>query len=172
MCDTLLDPWDPRARSDEYHTHLMNLEGAVRSLPTVDIAEHPDNDILPVDLYKLAMRIFLIRTSCNAWQLPSELKPLIDQALMIPARSPMCAHFFPLFIVACEAATDEQRAAVLGLIDRSENGPRARSMEQLRKGVLAVWVQQDLHADGYPVANYLGIMRAVIGSSETFPSFV
>jgi hypothetical protein len=37
--------------------------------------------------------------------------------------------------------------------------------------IQSIWVQQDLHADGDILVNYLDVMSAGISSTSTIPSF-
>lgn len=73
--------------------------------------------------------------------------------------------------MACEAYTDERRTAIIGLIDRTERDSFVK-FGQLRSMIQSVWVQQDLHADGDLLVNYLGIISTVISSNNTLPFFV
>ena len=82
-----------------------------------------------------------------------------------------CTHFFPLFIAACEARTDEQRAVIMSLIGRADVRLKQRNMEWVRSVIQAVWVQMDLHLDGDLLVDYLGMISAVISSSNALPSF-
>lgn len=83
-----------------------------------------------------------------------------------------CRHFFPLLIIAGEARTDEQRVAIMNLIDRTEKHGYVRSMKAFRAQVQSFWVQQDLHADGEPILDYLGLMKGIISSDRVLPSYV
>lgn len=83
-----------------------------------------------------------------------------------------CHHMFPLFILACEARTEEQRAAILDLIHHMEQPSNAGRIELLRHEIQAVWVQLDLYQDVDLLEDYLGLMSAVVSSSRTLPSFV
>ncbi|KAI0376219.1 fungal-specific transcription factor domain-containing protein [Hypomontagnella monticulosa] len=173
-CDTLLSPWDPRSREEEYHDRLRALEERIENLPAIPALSTPAADTIAaveIEVYQLATRIYLLRASQSPWESSPKLESLIRRAFTVPLKANFCVHFFPLFILACEARTDEQRASILNLIDRTEKGARIRSMKGLRREIQSIWVQQDLHADSDLLMNYLGIMSAVISSSNTLPSF-
>lgn len=174
-CDTLglLDPWERRSRGEEYHNRLLALERRVGNLsPPPALAGPRTGTALAVEVYQIATQIYLVRAAQSSWEPSQGMDALIDRAFAIPLVSCSCSHFFPLFIVACEARTDEQRATVLSLIGRAETSPRARDMSWLRRVIQSIWVQQDLHADGDLLVDYLGMISAVISSSSSLPSFV
>lgn len=173
-CDTLLSPGDPRSRDEGYRNRLRALEEKIENLPPIPALATPAADAMAaveIEVYQLATRIYLLRASQDPWESSSKLDSLIRRAFTVPLKANFCVHFFPLFILACEARTDEQRGSILNLIDRTETGARIRSMKGLRREIQSIWVQQDLHADSDLLMNYLGIMSAVISSSNALPSF-
>lgn len=171
-CDTIVDPRDPQIHNQEYHTHLIKLERKLEILPVVSTSTESQTGITPsAEVYKLVTRIYLARSSQRPWETPETLDALVDQAFTIPEEGHFCEHFFPLFILACEARTDERRACILGLMERNERADRGRSINGLREGIQAIWIQQDLHADSDLLVNYFELLSNVISSSNTFPSF-
>lgn len=130
------------------------------------------DDAVAVQVYQMATRIYFVRASQSSWKLSTEIDSLIDNVFAGPLPAHACGHFFPVFILACEARTDERRTSILNLIDRTERSTKIRSIEGLRRTIQSIWVQQDLHADSDLLLNYLGIMTRVISSSNALPSFV
>lgn len=173
MCDTLLDPEDPHSRDQQYHDSLRTLEGKVEDM-SLQLASTKSNSDVPyvVELYQMATRIYLARASQSLGEPPANLDPLIDALFDGPVQSCTCEHFFPLFILACEARKEEQRVAILNLIDRTQRDSRIRSVEEVRNAILSVWVQQDLYEDSELLMNYVGIISKVISSSNTIPAFM
>lgn len=172
-CDTLLDPRDSRSRSQDYQMHLKTLERRIGNVPGGLAAGTFDGaSILPVEIFQIATKIYVSRASQNPWESHADLETLIDMAFSGPIRNCSCPHFFPLFIVACEAKTDARRTAIINLIDRIAQEGRVRSREWLRNMVQSMWIQQDLDADKDLLVNYMGFMSAIISSSNTVPSFV
>lgn len=148
------------------------LDQRIESLAIVQVPEKScSSDTSVAKLYQIATRIYLARASQNDWTPSAGLNSLIDDAFAIPNKVTPCVHFFPLFILACEAQTDEQRTTILDLIDRAERDVRVRSMKVLRAGIQSIWVQQDLYADSDLLVNYLGIISSAVSSSNTVPSF-
>jgi hypothetical protein len=171
ICDTVVDPRDPSSRNEEHQGRLRALEGKLGSL-SITPAAAADTNLLPVNMYEISTRIYLARASQSPWELPTRLDSLIEMAFSLASSGSTCKHFFPLFVVACEARTDERRVAILGLIDSTANSGLVRSMEGLRAVIESIWVQQDLHADNELLPDYLGIMSSAISSSDVIPSFV
>ncbi|KAL1863851.1 hypothetical protein VTK73DRAFT_6351 [Phialemonium thermophilum] len=171
-CETLLDPWDPRSRTEDYRDRLRALNERIGDIHTTPQSVSAPDPALAVEVYQTATRIYLVRAAQSSWEPSAGLDDLVERALALPARECTCTHFFPLFIVACEARTDEQRAAILSLIGRAEESKEARNMAWVIHAIQSVWVHQDLHADGDLVVDYLGMISAAIGSSNTLPSFV
>jgi hypothetical protein len=173
-CDTLLDPRDPRSQSEEYRDHLKALERRIESdtIMSLASASSDDNAKLAVGVYQMATRVYFARASQSPWETPINLDSVIDEAFDGPIRDCACPHFFPLFIVACEAKSDERRTAILSLIGRTEISGGIRSKTWLRGIIQSVWVHQDLHADSDLLVNYGSVMSAVISSSNSLPSFV
>lgn len=128
-----------------------------------------------VELYQLATRVYLARATQSPWETAASLESLtraVFTGTLITCNS--CEHLFPLFILACEARRDEDRAAVLSMLDRTgRNSPRGeRSIGFVRGAIQGVWCQQDLHADGELVMDYVGVVSAVVSASNAIPSFV
>jgi hypothetical protein len=177
ICDTLLDPWDPESHDEGYQGRLKALEYNINSLPVSALTSSTTSAELSAadlqEIYQMTTLIYLARASQSPWE-PSttELDSVIDRAFAVPTRGHSCDHFFPLLILACEARTDEQRAMILDVIDRTEKTAYTRSMEDVKALVRSFWVQQDLYADDDLVLNYLGLMKAVISSNSALPSFV
>lgn len=173
LCDKLYDPWDPRSRSEDYHNSLKTLEGRAENvLSTLNLAKSSADTILGVKIWQLATRIYLARASQSQWESSINLESEIEDAFDGIVTICLCKHAFPLLIVACEAHTDERRAAIMELIGRTEREAFVRNFGKLRAMIRSIWVQQDLHADGDLLVNYLGIISTVISSNTTLPFFV
>ncbi|KAK8139352.1 hypothetical protein PG984_002732 [Apiospora sp. TS-2023a] len=162
ICGTLLDPRDPKSREPNYINHLRTLEVQLEETTPPSLSNPsttPKADV-GTELYQLATRVYLARATQSPWESPASLETItrsVFEGTVVTCHS--CEHFFPLFILACEARRDEDRAAVLGLIERtSRNSARgARSLGFVRGAVRGVWVQQDLHAEGERVMDYVAV---------------
>ncbi|SCO90463.1 uncharacterized protein FRV6_14591 [Fusarium oxysporum] len=171
-CNIYMDPQDPQSQSPEYRNSLRRLEAQVDDL----IASPVPNDLNPesafaLELYRVATRIYIARASQSPWEAPAVLDSLVDALFNGPVASCTCIHFFPLLILACESRRDDQRVAILNLIDRTQRDARIRSMKAVTNAIQAVWVQQDLHADSEVLVNYMDLLSIGISSSSSIPSF-
>ncbi|KAI1179719.1 fungal-specific transcription factor domain-containing protein [Nemania sp. FL0916] len=83
-----------------------------------------------------------------------------------------CERLFPVFILGCEASTDEQRVAVLDLLRRTEESGRVRPVCCLRRALDSAWIQDDLNADQDVRLDYMSKLNVVVSSSPTPPNFV
>ena len=82
-----------------------------------------------------------------------------------------CQHAWPLFIIACEAAEDEQRLAILDVFKRTSEDKLQRSnhIHLIQHLVHSVWNQCDLNID--KDVRLLQIIDAVVGSLPFMPLF-
>lgn len=172
ISDTLIDPRDPRSSDGEYQGHLKDIERRIKAVPVKSETAKSDPDAqFAVELYQMATQIYLIRASQSPWDPAANLEPLIDAAFSGPVQYCSCEHFFPLLILACEARKDEQRVAIINLIERTQRDTRIRSIQGVKDTIQSIWVQQDLHKDDDVLMDYLDMMSSVISSSNSVPSF-
>ena len=80
----------------------------------------------------------------------------------------MCERPFPIFFVGCEAQNDEQRQAILGILDRTQKRTNNHGLAAIRRMIELMWVQQDLASDVEEV-NYVDVLNTTISSSELLP---
>ncbi|KAF5569494.1 zinc-finger transcription factor [Fusarium phyllophilum] len=171
-CDIVIDPKDPKSHSPEYRNSLQRLEAQVDELIASPIPNslNPESAVA-LELYRVATRIYIARASQSPFEAPALLDSLIDALFDGPVASCTCIHFFPLLILACESRRDDQRVAILNLIDRTQRDARVRSMKAVTNAIQAIWVQQDLHADDEVLVNYMDLLSIGMSSNSTIPSF-
>ena len=130
---------------DSYKTFLKVLDWKIRSVP---VSKSADDDTsyttTAVELYRLAMLVYLDRISGDLLDQPTKTRQQVDKAFMIFAQLSSCERQFPLFILGCEARTDDQRAIILDLISRTEKSISSRSPLHVKLLLQAVWAQDDL----------------------------
>ena len=124
---------------------------------------------LVMELYRLAMLAYLSRASDNPRYLSTRTQQHIDKAFAILARLGSCDRQFPVFILGCEARSDDQRAVVLDLISRTEQGNSSRSLNLVRVLLQASWAQDEL---GKGDLNYWDKMSYIISCCKVMPAFV
>lgn len=134
--------------------------------PTSD--DYTDAPLI-LELYQLAMLIYLNRVSQNLLNHWTSTQKQIDKAFAMLTRIGSCDRQFPVFILGCEACSDDQRAAVLDLISRTEKNVSSRSFNYVRLLLQAIWAQDDL-AEGD--LNYWDKLSYVISCCKIMPTFV
>jgi len=121
-----------------------------------------------LELYKLATLIYLERQSTNFSGESAEIKSWSDKAFPLLAQLSGFDQPFPLFILGCEARTDEQRDIVLELISKTELVALSRNLQYVTHLIQSIWVQDDL-ADG--TLDYRDKLDNIFSSMEIVPSF-
>ena len=93
------------------------------------------------------------------------------EGILLLTRARTCQHAWPLFIIACEAAEDEHRLAIMQVFERSRREVRRRTshLHFIQHLVEAVWRQRDLDVEGE--VGYLRILDAVVGGVPFMPVF-
>jgi hypothetical protein len=177
VCDTLISPTDAKSKEPAYKLQLQSLESRIKNIRTTPLTadswgEAQESADVPIRLYQIAILIYMSRSSQDPAEPLANLDDMIDWAFARPVRATRCSHFFPLFILACEAQTDTQRLQALHLMERTEKGPQGRDMTGFRAKVQAVWAQRDLHANSGCLVDYSSLMSVVISSNDVLPSFV
>ncbi|KAH6639954.1 tRNA synthetases class I-domain-containing protein [Truncatella angustata] len=151
VCDTVSSSKIPPETSDnvgDYKGFLEVMDWRIRSLPipkaTHDKDGVSDDATLVLQLYQLAMLLYLNRSFEGLIDQPIITQQHIDKAFAILPRLSSCRQQFPIHVIGCEARTDEQRAVVLDLISRTEKMSSSRSFNYCKRILQAVWAQDDL----------------------------
>ncbi|KAL4993353.1 fungal-specific transcription factor domain-containing protein [Aspergillus recurvatus] len=143
---------------------LQTLAWELQTLPL------PDTPDPTFELFHLAILVYFNRMTASALEPRLTTQARIQRALTIFATLDSCPRQFPLFIIGCEARTDEERCTILELIDRTEKTASSRSVVILRTLIKAVWVQDDLAGDRE--LGYREKMTAIVSVSSLLPMFV
>ncbi|KAL3442403.1 fungal-specific transcription factor domain-containing protein [Aspergillus insuetus] len=143
----------------------------VRAL-TREIQETPLPDTLDptLELFQLSILVYLNRMANSTLEPQITTQTRIERAFTIFETLKSCPRQLPLFILGCEARTDEERCTVLELIERTENSASSRSMFIVKALTKAVWVQDDLAAERE--LDYREKMDAIVSVCSLLPTFV
>ncbi|KAI1152954.1 fungal-specific transcription factor domain-containing protein [Nemania diffusa] len=148
-------------------------ERAIRNVPPPGAANEVAGRMAALtELYRTSALVYVGRICENRFGEARDLGPLLAKGFAQIEQADACERLFPLFILGCEADTDERRMAVLNLLRRTEGSTHVRALDCLRRGLDSVWVQHDLHADQDVMLDYMNKLNAVISSSPTPPVFV
>lgn len=125
------------------------------------------------ELYRTAALIFLERACRRRQRCTPEVEHLVEAGLTILQRLKVCGVMWPLFIVACEAETDEQRTIVLATFEASRKIRKAGNISFIQELTEAVWKQDDLFTYSRIAADRVPLLRygSVISASSQLPNF-
>ncbi|KAL9082952.1 MAG: hypothetical protein Q9165_008715 [Trypethelium subeluteriae] len=155
VCDTVSNGAIPSSNVDDYKGFLEVLEWRIRSLPIrkgPDDNDHISDDAtLVMQLYQLAILLFLNRSFEGLIDQSIRTQQHVDRAFAILAQLKSCKQQFPIYVIGSEARTDEQRAIVLDIISRMEKMGSSRCLNYCKRILQAVWAQDDL-ADGKDIS--------------------
>ncbi|KAM9885485.1 zinc-finger transcription factor [Verticillium dahliae] len=177
VCDAVSSsaiPLNTSGGVGDYKSFLEVLDWRIRSLsiPQVpdDDSRASDDTTLVMQLYQLAILLFLDRCFEDLIDQPVRTQQNIDKAFAILPQLSFCKQQFPIHVIGCEARTDEQRAAVLDVISRTEKMSSSRSLNYCKRILQAVWAQDDL-VNGCNIG-YREKLSSVISHCSMIPSFV
>lgn len=137
-------------RNEEWHNvenRLANLDQRLDASYANQLSQHQRNMILTTaELYRIATFLYLQRT-CNTNQVHELRAVYLDQSFQVLRSLDLCTSPWPLFVIACEAETDNQRIEILRTLDSMERERYIGNIFVLRTIIESFWKQQDLHAD-------------------------
>ncbi|ROW07452.1 hypothetical protein VMCG_03923 [Cytospora schulzeri] len=102
---------------------------------------------LTAELYRIAAVLYL-RAICPNIDATNQTHMWLEQAFKVLASLEICTSPWPLFVVACESKSDEQRIVILRALDRMDEDRKIGNVFVLRNLIENYWKQQDLQADG------------------------
>ncbi|KAI9036247.1 uncharacterized protein KD926_002156 [Aspergillus affinis] len=133
----------PAEQLSQYIANAQILAWRINNIPE---DENTINPKLPkmTELFQLSMLIYLSRATGNLFEPPYMTEQRIRHALAMLSDLNTCERQFPLFVIGCEARTDDERGKVLDLIDRTEDSTSSRSLFLVKELIKSIWVQDDL----------------------------
>ncbi|KAK4244354.1 putative oxidoreductase [Corynascus novoguineensis] len=174
VCDIISNRILEATSTDENKSYLRILEWRIRTMAISTTADDDDDEredaTLITELYRLATLLYLHRASFEMSWPATRTQQLLDRGFCLLAQLGACDRQFPIFVLGCEARSDEQRAVVLDLITRTERGPSSRSFNYTRAMLQAVWAQDDLAVTSREIG-YLDKMSYVISCCKNLPTF-
>lgn len=177
----IVDSSHPQYHSVKYRKELESLEHELESILNgkhVSDTDRIDFSILKssnhrevaiLELYRLAALIYLERASRNFSGTSPKLNAWASAAFDLIIVLGYCRHGFPVFIIACEARTDEQRIIILDCLDKTQGRQPTAGMKILKDMAQSAWALDDLETNGE--VDYMAKMDVVVSGCETMPSF-
>jgi len=122
------------------------------------------------EFYHLAALIYFRRQILRIPPQSRSIQSLVGSALGLIAKMEICTSPWPLFVVACEVRTDEQRLQILQTLKKMEVHRRIGNIGVTRVIVEALWKQHDLAPDDAAKAST--DWRAIVNMDDMAPSFI
>ncbi|KAI0406463.1 fungal-specific transcription factor domain-containing protein [Xylaria palmicola] len=120
-------------RLDPLHEECLTQHDRTKTLATAE-------------LYRIAAFLYLHRVGST--ETSPELKSAyLQQAFLVLGSLKVCTSPWPLFVIACETETDDQRISILRTLDRMDEERHIGNVFVLRHIIESFWKQQDLQAD-------------------------
>lgn len=126
-------------RLDPEHDRFLSQHDRTRTLATAE-------------LYRVATFLYLHRVG-NTENSHDIRSAYLQQALHLLGSLEVCTSPWPLFVIACETETDDQRIRILRTLDRMDEERRIGNVFVLRHIIESFWKQQDLQADSGRAGN-------------------
>lgn len=164
----------PRTELVEFEKHLLSLHQFLTPQDSHSLVTENDPSILDTaELYRIAALVFLERVCRRRPRYAPEVEHLVKAGLTILQRLKVCAVMWPLFIIACEAETDEQRRIVLATFNISKKFRKAGNISWVQKLTEAVWKQDDLLTYSTIASTTVPLLRygSSISASRQLPNF-
>jgi hypothetical protein len=179
--EDVVDSSHPLYHDPAYREGLRKLEIALESTINgryVEVKDRKDFSVLhstedlglaTLETYRLAALIYLERSSTNFSGRSAKLDAWADEAIKLLCTIGSNKHGFPLFVVGCEARTDEQRVAILECIEKAQGRHPFGRLLMLEEMLHSAWALMDLETE--QDVNYLAMLDVVVSGCETMPSF-
>jgi hypothetical protein len=121
------------------------------------------------ELYRIACLIYLERVGRGLTHWNKRVEKLVEEGFSLLKSLGTCERPFPLFVVSCEARTDDQRQIVLETISKTQTTRNVGNLTWMKTMVEAAWVHEDLH--GQEELPALVKYNFVISACQTLPAF-
>lgn len=158
-----------------WQTYLLELEGQLR----MRILEPLDSDIVPgttswmhavTMLHCLTTVLWINRSVRGYCGTEATHQNLVTQGVKILAQMKTCDLPWPLFIIAGETRTDEQRRIILSIIHRTRERSKTEHMNMVGELIETLWNYDDLDPDG--LLSYDTKLHSIIQAYPWMPPFV
>jgi hypothetical protein len=168
---TVVSPSDPKYHTDEYWTNIDKLKSRLQAAAVS--SGHPtevENTTPNITrLYQLSAQIYLEYASSERRSQSERVRRWLDEAFDRLGRLSTWPCPLPLFILGCEAESDERRLTIMEVVDRTEKDCRVRHLGCLRNLLRVSWTQDDLAPGNI---NYIDRLNRMMSLSDMAPMLV
>ncbi|KAI0017027.1 fungal-specific transcription factor domain-containing protein [Xylariomycetidae sp. FL0641] len=137
-------------RDEEWNRVQDRITNLTQRLDPGEADRLPQNErfrtLRTAELYRVATILYMQRTATNAAIQESRLEYL-KHAFQVLGSLDVCTSPWPLFVIACETETDDQRIQILRTLDKMDERRHIGNVFVLRNIIESFWKQQDLQAD-------------------------
>lgn len=177
----IIDSSHPQYHSVLYRKELESLEYELESIfdgKYVSEADRPDltsvetkrqRETATLEIYRLAALIYLERASRNFSGTSPKLDSWASAGFKLLKMLEVCKHGIPLFIIACEARTDEQRIIILDCFNKSQRSRASVGMNIVKDMIQSAWNLEDLETERE--VDYMTKLDVIVSGCETMPCF-
>ena len=122
-------------------------------------------------LYRFAALIYMNRALAVISPSSFSHRRLVREGIWLLRSLASCETAWPLFILACEADTDELRLQILDILSATmeDLAQRSNHIPLVRHIIEAIWKQNDLDVDSS--ISYVEMLDAVISTAPYLPLF-
>jgi hypothetical protein len=153
---------------DSVEHDLLTLNQDTKQLVAIHSASEAEHGIKISQLYQIAALIYFERV-LKPYSNQSRLARWSAEAFDIVRQLKICERSFPLFFVACEAKTDEERQTIISLVARTHRKSSQRNLHAIEQMIQSMWVQHDLASDTGE-GNYVNALNNAMSSSQMMPT--
>jgi hypothetical protein len=154
---------------DSLELRLQNIRQECRIGDITETQLQRDRSSSIAELYRLSALIYLDRVARGAPKASVKANKWIQDAFKILQTLRICERPFPLFVIAVEACTDDQRAIILKVITSTMEEHPLGAISSIKRMIEAAWVQSDLNLD--QELDSLLKYNTVISANRTPPAF-
>jgi len=153
---------------DSIEHNLVTLTQDTGQLVATNSAVEVEHGGRIAQLYRLAGLIYIERVF-RACPNKGRLARWSAEAFDIVRQLQVCERPFPLFFVACEAQSDEERGMIISLLERTHQKSSRPGLHAIEQMIQSMWVQHDLVSDTGE-RNYVDALNTTMSSSQLLPT--
>jgi Fungal specific transcription factor domain len=148
---------------------LQNIRQESRICAPTESQLQPDRSRSMAELYRLSALIYLEKVAGGAPRASLKANKRTEDAFKILETLRICERPFPLFVIALEARTDNDRATLLKVIARTMEERPLGGTSSVKRMIEAAWAQDDLNLE--QELDSLLKYNTIISANRTPPAF-
>ncbi|KAH8816907.1 fungal-specific transcription factor domain-containing protein [Xylogone sp. PMI_703] len=168
---------NPHFLSEKHRRELASIELQLRSIrqdsetSTSDSPKVQSRIEQVAELYRLAGLVYLHRAAQRTRVGFPPTEGFVQKAFSIIEVLGYCEALWPLFIIGCEARSDEQRMKILEVFSATQQMRDTGNIRSTKKMIEAAWIQHDLCEEGED-ADYPSKINALMSAHQILPTFI